>query len=182
VIAARHICLSLPAEQLLRLAAPFLPDETRTRLENIAYEPAWTVIARLAADIPADWTALEFKAHPVLGLVCRDHTKRGTADAPPVVIAHASGAWSRDHMEDDKTSVQQAILQALESVVGAPLAVSEARTHRWRYATPTQTFGADCWMDASLGLSVCGDGCGGTRLENALTTGWKLAEAIGKAE
>ncbi len=174
----KNLCLTLPAEQLLRLAGTFLPDTWRTQLEAVTYDPAWTVIAVLENDIPLQQTALEFKNHPVLGWLSRDHTKRDFRFPEPVIVAHGSGTWSRVHIEDWKDSVQAAILAAVESLGGKSLAVREAHTHRWRYALPTKTTGEPFLSDKAQGLYICGDGCGGIRLENAIATGWLLAESI----
>jgi len=121
---------------------------------------------------------MEFKNHPVLGWLSRDHTKRDFRFPEPVIVAHGSGLWSRVHIEDWKDSVQAAILTALEEVFGTRIGVREAHTHRWRYAMPLQTTGEPFLADAAQRLYICGDGCGGIRLENALGTGWLLAAGI----
>ncbi|MBC8140495.1 MAG: FAD-binding dehydrogenase, partial [Armatimonadetes bacterium] len=108
-----------------------------------------------------------------------DNTKRDFLRPEPVLVAHASGAWSRAHIEDWKDSVQAAIFAAIEDVCGEKIQLREGHTHRWRYAAPTQTTGELFLADKATGLHICGDGCGGTRMESALTTGWLLAATIG---
>jgi len=178
---ARRLCLSLPAEQLLRLAGGFLPADARARLAAVRYDPAWTLVARLSADIAFSHPAAEFKDHPVLGFLSRDHTKRADPSATPTLVVHASGVWSRDNLESEADAAGDAILDGIAGVFGDLPPVIERFTHRWRYALPTQTFGAPFFIGEDARLSVCGDGCGGIRLENALTTGWDLATALLRA-
>lgn len=175
---AKNVCLTLPAEQLLRLAGEHLPDDWRTRLEGVRYDPAWTLIAVIEEDISLQHTAVEFKNHPVLGFLARDNTKRDFLHPEPVLVAHASGRWSRAHIEDWKDSVQAAIFAAIEDACGEKIRLREGHTHRWRYAAPTATTGELFLAGKETGLHVCGDGCGGIRMESALTTGWLLAAAI----
>jgi predicted NAD/FAD-dependent oxidoreductase len=174
----KNLCLTLPAEQLLRIAEPFLPEEMRAKLKAVTYDPAWTVIASIEQDLPFEHTAVEFKNHPVLGWLARDHTKRDFRYPQPILVVHGAGKWSQVHLEDWKDSVQAAVLSSVEHVFGKKLNVLEAHTHRWRYALPTKTTGEPFLADKAQGLYICGDGCGGVRLENAIATGWLLAEAI----
>ena len=174
----KNLCLTLPADQILRLADTFLSESLRTKLGKVTYDPAWTVIAVLERDIPLPYTAVEFKNHPILGWLARDHTKRDFRYPEPLIVVHGAGKWSQVHIEDWKDSVQSAILQAVEAVCGTRITVREAHTHRWRYALPTQTMDDLFITDTEQGLFICGDGCGGIRMESALTTGWLLAAAI----
>ena len=176
--AAKHVCLTLPAEQLLRLAGDFLPADIKGRVETVRYDPAWTLVAVIDKDISLPFTAVEFKNHPVLGWLSRDNTKRDFLHPEPVLVAHASGNWSRVHIEDWKDSVQSSIFAAIEDVCGEKITLLEGHTHRWRYAAPTATAGELFLSDKAAGLHVCGDGCGGVRMENALTTGWLLAASL----
>ena len=174
----KNLCLTLPAEQLLRLAGDFLPTEWREKMEAVRYDPAWTLIAVIENDIALPHTAVEFKNHPVLGFLSRDNTKRDFLRPEPVLVAHASGIWSRVHIEDWKDSVGAAIFSAIEEVCGERIQLRESHTHRWRYALPTDTTGDLFLTDKTTGLHICGDGCGGIRMESALTTGWLLAANI----
>ena len=178
-VRGRSLVLNLPPAQALPLARPLLDPETVARLEAVTYDPAWTLLLRLHTDIPgATWPAVEFAGHPVLGWLSRDHTKRPSPDAPPVLVVHGSGAWSRDHLEDDPAAVRDALTNALQSVVG-PLEIREATTHRWRYATPTAPLSDPFFWDSERGIGVCGDWCyPGGRVEGAITSGWSLAEAL----
>lgn len=174
----RTLVLNLPPAQLLPLAGEFLAAEDRADLATVEYAPAWTLILRLAQDVEgATWPALDCEAggHPTLAWISRDHTKRGDADAPPVLVAHGSGAWSREHLEDDPAAVQEALLAAVTEITG-PLEVLDTQVHRWRYALCTKPFPDRCLFRPEIGVLGCGDWCDvGGRVEGALTSGWHLA-------
>jgi predicted NAD/FAD-dependent oxidoreductase len=179
------LILNLPPTQLLSIAGELLPGHTRKGLQDVVFDPAWTLIAALDEDITdASWPAVEFEQHPILALASRDHTKRRSAEAPPVLVAHGNGTWSREHLEEEPAAVQQALLEAVEKEVG-PLRVRSAQVHRWRYAQPTTFFPGAFFWDDELRIGGCGDWCGketpvhGSKVEAALESGWMLAaEAI----
>lgn len=173
----RTLVLNVPPAQLLPLAAHLLADLDTEAIRTVEYLPAWALGLVLEQDIEnADWPAIEFKEHPVLGWVARDHTKRAPG-APPTLMIHGAGIWSRDHLEDDKEQVQTALLNAAQEVLG-PLRYQEAILHRWRYALPTKVLSTPYVWDAGRRIATCGDWCDGPRVEGAILSGWKLAEAI----
>lgn len=169
---APRIVLNLPAAQIVPLVRDFLPT---TPLESVAFGPAWSVLLRLEQDLTVEWPALELR-HPVLAWAARDHTKR-RAGAPPTLVAHAQGAWSRERLEDDPETVTGQVLAALRDTIG-PIAVRAAQAHRWRYSQPTVTFPATHYWNPELSLGWCGDWCGGPRVEGALESGWDLARTL----
>ena len=170
MFAAGTDCLPLPAR--------LLPPETVGRLEAVTFDPAWTLIVQMERDLPgADWPAIEFADHPVLGWVSRDHTKRPGPDAPPVLVVHGSGKWSRAHLEDNASEIQTALLDALAGVFGPLPPVVQTQTHRWRYANPTHALEAPFFWDKAAHIGGGGDWATGGRVEGALTSGWELARA-----
>jgi predicted NAD/FAD-dependent oxidoreductase len=188
-LSARAVVLSLPPAQLLPLAGDALPEATRQRLATVAYDPCWALIARPDADVNAEWRALDLSGeggHPVLSFLSRDHTKRPDAATapPPVLVAHASVAWSRGHLEDAPEAVTAALLAAVREVVGADVSFREALVHRWRYALARELYPEPSFWHPDLGLGGCGDWCaaaGGGKIEGALESGWHLARGVFRA-
>ena len=171
---------NLPPFQLLALTRSLLPDALAAKVEAATHGflPAWALLATLDADIPgADWPAVEFKNHPVLAFVSRDHTKRGP-NAPPALVVHGSGAWSYAHLEDAPQDIEASLRAAATDLFG-PIAFRETQMHRWRYAQPTQPLPEKYLWDADARLGCCGDWCGGPRVEGAIESGWSLASGIG---
>lgn len=176
MFAGRRVVLNLPPAQIVPLVRDFVDTAP---LEAVRFWPAWALIIRLERDVDgATWPALEAK-HPVLYWLSRDHTKRtDPATAPPVLVAHAQGPWSEQHLEDDPETVKNALLAAAEEIAGQKLAVRDAVPFRWRYSQPVEPYPAKHFYDSHLALGWCGDWCGGPKVEGALTSGWSLAEAI----
>jgi predicted NAD/FAD-dependent oxidoreductase len=171
------LILNLPPVPLLTISRDLLPPDTADAIGQVEFLPAWVLLLRLEEDVPgADWPAIEFSGHPILGWVARDHMRRGL-DAPPVLVVHASGGWSAAHLEEDPLSVQAALLYAVEEAVG-PLSVRDVQVHRWQYALPTRVFPAPCFWDGERRIGFCGDWCDGPKIEGALESGWRLAERI----
>jgi len=50
--------------------------------------------------------------------------------------------------------------------------------HRWRYALPEEPLSERCVVDGDRKLGVCGDWCGGPRVEGAFLSGLALAESL----
>lgn len=171
------LILNLPPHQLLSLARNLLTPSMISDMEAVEFLPAWSLLALLGKEIPnAEWPAIEFQGHPVLGWLSRDNTKRG-ANATPAIVALGSGEWSREHLEDDADSVQAMILAAVTELVGE-LDVRTVQVHRWRYALPLVPMSASYLWDSRIQIGCCGDWCGGSRVEGAMESGWGLAGAV----
>ena len=56
--------------------------------------------------------------------------------------------------------------------------ITEWSCHRWGFAKPLVTFGANQYTSAWDRLSLAGDSFGGERIENAAMSGWDAAQAI----
>jgi len=56
--------------------------------------------------------------------------------------------------------------------------ITEWSCHRWGFAKPLVTFGANQYISAWDRLSLAGDSFGGERIENAAMSGWDAAQAI----
>ncbi len=178
---AAAVLLSLPAPQLAPLLDALPLGDAGMDLDRVRFEPTWTLLLELERDLDVSWPALESE-HEVVRLVSRDHTKRW-AGAPPTLVVHAAGGWSRDHLEDGRETVERAMLSALREVVG-DFVPRRAQVHRWRFATPTVFFPRACHWDPALRLGWCGDWCAedpraGAKVEGALKSGWSLAALVG---
>lgn len=175
VRAGRVLVLNMPAPQALKLAGEFLKPEVRMALEAVRYAPCWAAVLVLEHLPYLDWVGLEIE-HPVLAWAALDHTKRAVQD-PPVLVLHASAAWSQENLELSPTEALGKMIGAAQELFGDW--VGQCRTamaHRWRYALPTQTHP---WPYlAQDDLIFCGDWCVGPRIEGALESGWATAEYL----
>jgi renalase len=177
---AAALIVNLPAPQALALLQDNLEERARTALEGVKFDPCWAVIAALEVRPEPGWFGLEID-HPVLAWAALDHTKR-EADAAPVLVLHATGAWSAIHLEERPEQILPAMLEAAEAVLGAWTGARVAAiAHRWRYALPRVTHPER--VVAQDTLAMCGDWCsphgetgrGSPRIEAALESGWATA-------
>jgi predicted NAD/FAD-dependent oxidoreductase len=116
--------------------------------------------------------------------VLRNDRKPGRSAPPGVAtwVAHATAAWSSDHLEAEPAAVAQILCSELAALL--PTAPGQrwhhASVHRWRYAVPAERVSAadECWWDAALGLGVCGDVFGDGQVEAAWRSGDELADTV----
>lgn len=168
----RALILNAPAPQALALLRSSLRPGLIESLEAVRYDPCWAAIIAFKEMPSVNWFGLEID-HPVLGWAARDHTKRDPGGVP-VLVLHANGAWSRDHLELGPETVLETMLDAAGDVLGSWATHPHAAiAHRWRYAQPTALY-PKAFM-AQDHLVLCGDWCGTPRVEGALESGWASA-------
>ncbi len=168
----RSLILNAPAPQAVSLLRNSLTPAELEPLEAVRYDPCWAVVIALKEMPPVGWFGLEM-AHPVLGWAAMDHTRRESG-SPPVLVLHANGAWSRDHLELSSDAALEMITAAAVDALGGWVAQSRAAiAHRWRYAQPTVLY--PHVFVAHDNLVLCGDWCGTPRVEGALESGWASA-------
>lgn len=171
-----NLILNLPPVQLLSLAGKLIAPEAAERIERVSLEPCWAFLGQLERDLAVDWPALELTEHPVFSWIARDHTKR-PAGASPTLVAHASAAWTRAHLEASQAEVEPLLRAALKELLG-PLTLTQSQTHRWRYAKPETSFGESFFWDGTRRIAACGDWCAGGRVEGAFLSGLRLGQEV----
>lgn len=177
---ARSLVINAPAPQAMPLVSSSLPPSLLQALEAVRYDPCWAAMIALEEMPDVDWPALEID-HPVLKWAALDHTRRDPGAqfnrapaAQPVLVLHAQGAWSRDHLELEPGVALELMMRAASGVLGPWVQQSRAAiAHRWRYAQPTVLY-PETFM-AHDHLVLCGDWCGAPRVEGALESGWASA-------
>lgn len=172
------VLVTAPAPQttaLLATAGVKLPALARVR-----YAPCWALM--LAHDGPplmAEPSARAADPKAALAWVARNDSKPGRGGALSTLVAHASPAWSRAHLECDPAEIAGRLQAELAQVIGSPLPeVRYAAAHRWRFALVEEAVGEPCLWRPEAGLGVAGDGCLGGRVEAAYLSGRALAERV----
>jgi predicted NAD/FAD-dependent oxidoreductase len=132
------------------------------------------------------WQVLRPQGGP-LSWLHRDDLRPGRRAAADEAhwVAHARGAWSREHLEEPPEWVlprlRAAVDEALGGLLGEPPAWRHAVVHRWRYALP-QPAGTlarrQAWWDARRSLGACGDFLGGVGAEGAWLSARALLDAM----
>lgn len=102
-----------------------------------------------------------------------------TSKSTTSILLHADNEWSRKHLDDDIESVKAVLLEEFERLIGKDLpAPSALDLHRWKFArceTPVEDM---FLIDPIQQLAVCGDWCGGNRVEAAYLSGHQLAQEL----
>jgi renalase len=175
------VLIALPADQtaVLLSAAPALAK----RAASLKMAPCWSLMMGFqeALSLPYDAAWVE---NSRLGWICRDSSKPGRRPGEHWV-AHASAAWSIEHLEDDPERAREKLLKAFHEATGSPVQPVYAAVHRWRYAQAPTPLALDFLWDEKLRIGACGDWFaagleGAGKVENAVLSADALARAVGK--
>ncbi len=83
--------------------------------------------------------------------------------------------WSEAHKDDDKSEIQEQLINELSEILEMDLKAAEHKTiHRWLYAGVADAAGEDFLLDAESQLAACGDWCIEGRVEAAFLSGHPL--------
>ena len=165
------VLIAIPAPQ----AAALLAQAGHAFADAAAgarYAPCWTLMATY--DAPSGLADIARPSTGPLSWVAREGSRPGRMAAPDRFVAHASPAWSREHLDASRDEVATRLAAAL------PTAQPPTRVaaHRWRHAQVEQPLGQPCLWDAEASLGACGDWCLGGRVEAAWDSGRALADAL----
>jgi predicted NAD/FAD-dependent oxidoreductase len=161
--------------QLLDTGGTELPEEIRTRLEAIDYDPCIAVMAVLAGSSRIPEPGKVTDCGPAIDWIA-DNRIKGASNVPALTI-HASASFSRKHWEEDRMQVGDTLLEAARPWLGAR--VTDYQVHGWRYAKPVRVDpSASIVAISSPPLLVAGDACGGPRVEGAALSGWSAAAEL----
>ncbi|HEY7771960.1 MAG TPA: FAD-dependent oxidoreductase [Marinagarivorans sp.] len=94
-------------------------------------------------------------------------------------LLHFSPSWSQAHGQRRDLSISETGVKWLSDVFKAPLVLSHASQHFWRYAKPVCDSATDpIFLDSQQGLAVTGDWLCGGRVEGAYLSGLDVAHGI----
>jgi len=177
--AARALVLALPAPQAVELLRGVTGmGELAGTASRAAYDPCWALAAGYPDAAPPTWRGVFVGGGP-LSFLCHDSSKRHDP-AGTVLVAHATGAWTLAHWDDDPARVSGELVAATARVCGSWAAVPAwTSQRRWSYAQVREGVDAP-WLlgggHAPVGL--CGDWCEGAKVEGAWRSGDRLGHAL----
>ena len=174
-----RILSTVPAPQALELLGAL--GEPFERLGECSYEPCWTLM--LAFDTRV---ATEHDVHRAtpgdgspIGWAARNGSKPERAGEHDLWLTNATGAWSREHLEDDRVEVIEALLPAFGERLGVDLPDPvHAVAHRWRYAAVERPLGEPYLLSHDGRIGAAGDWCLAPRVEAAFESARALADAV----
>lgn len=173
------LLLALPPLQ----AAALLDDAPLLRDACVAapMRGCWAVLAAFAAPLATPSDAA-FVLDSPLSWIAHSSSKPGRSNLPDAWVLHAGHDWSDDHIEAAPEATAEQLLREFWLATGlAPCRPHYLAAHRWRYALPATPLPDRFLFDASLGVGVAGDWCGGPRVEGAFLSGIALADAARSA-
>ena len=165
--------VTVPQPQL----AALLPEMVLPPLlDQIVYDPCWTLLwVPAASPLPAT-AMMRPEGHPAIAQVLREDLKPGREGSARYVV-HANAEWSRAHLEQTPETVAEALQDAAAARLGIAPGAHFALAHRWRYAQVRQSLRRPQWRLAA-GLHYASDGCLGRTVEDALTSGSMAAQSL----
>lgn len=164
---APEVVVAVPAPQAQALLEP-TGFRHLDAIANVVLDPVWAFMFEGPDRSALGFDVLE-RPSPVIEYLEAQASKPGRAE-DRAWVAHATVAWSRAHLEDERESVEQVLGEEVARLLDHPVAPPWS-AHRWRYGLVRTPAGAPCLRDDSLGLVACGDWCLGPAVEHALASG-----------
>jgi len=165
-----------PPPQTLALLGNYSPAIAET-ISKVTMAPCWAAMVQMHKPIELPFDAAFVNDSP-LSWIARNSSKP-KRDAADCWVLHASADWSRRHLEESPDAIAGALVgQFWEATRTTPQAPQRVTAHRWRYALPEEPLSERYVVDGDRKLGVCGDWCGGPRVEGAFLSGLALAESL----
>lgn len=174
-----HVIVATPPAHAAPLVAhvPALADQ----IAGVTMKPSWTVLAAFEDKVAARFDAA-FVNGSALGWIARNTSKPKRDWKVDAWVLQATTAWSAAHVDDRPDDVGAFLMEAFEDLVRAGLPRAfYATVHRWRYATADPPLAVGAIHDAASRLTLCGDWCLGSRIEDAYLSGLAAADQITKS-
>ncbi|WP_394687943.1 NAD(P)/FAD-dependent oxidoreductase [Hoeflea sp.] len=176
-ISAARVVAAIPAPQAASLLVPL--DPAFTAIEQVVMAPCWAAMVAFENSPAAVPDILRGDPADPLALIARNSSKPGRNGE--TFVLHASPAWSRERLEDNKEVVADDLLAAMRHAVAPYTILPEpvhCVAHRWRHAQTETPLDAPFIADDTSTLLACGDWCIGGRVEAAHQSGLALARHI----
>lgn len=171
-----HVVVAVPADQAALLTAPI--PALAARIAPVVMRPCWTVMAAFEERVAARFDAA-FVTGNALGWIARNTSKPKRDWKIDAWVLQATTAWSQAHLDDEPDRVGAFLMEAFEDLVRAGLPRAfYATVHRWRYATADPPLAVGAIHDAASRVTVCGDWCLGSRVEDAYLSGLAASQLI----
>lgn len=166
-----RVILAVTADQAKPLVVQI--PELVAKLNTVVTRPCWAVMAAFEERVPARFDGAFVSGSP-LGWVARNQSKPKREWKVDAWVLHATPLWSAVHIDDDSEVVGSFLMEAFHDLIpnGLPRAF-HAVAHRWRYAMADPPLAVGAIHHA--GITLCGDWCLGTRIEDAYLSGLAAA-------
>lgn len=176
-ISAKRIVVAIPASQAHALLSPL--DPSFSKITDVEMAPCWCAMIAFNAKLDPIPDLIRGGPSDILSFISRNSSKPGRTGE--TFVLHASPEWSRTHLEDEKPSVTEEMLRAMQAMIGDAFKLPQpvhVSVHRWRYAQTQTPLGVPFIANADSSLLACGDWCIGARIEAAHQSGLAAARHI----
>lgn len=167
-----RVILALPPGDARTLTAGSRFDAV---LAAVVMKPCWTTLAAFEESVTPRFDAAFVSGSP-LGWMARNNSKPKRDRITETWVLQATREWSAAHADDRPDVAGPFLLEAFADLIRAglprPFFLS---AHRWREAVADPPLSIGALHDAALGLSICGDWCAGSRIEDAFVSGLTAA-------
>ena len=144
------------------------PPVSRTM---VSMKPCWTVMAAFEQRVAARFDAA-FVNGSALRWIARNSSKPKRNWQIDTWVIQASTNWSEAHLDDQTDDVGAFLMEAFEDLVAAGLPRAfYATVHRWKYAAADPPLAVGAIRDPGKRMTLCGDWCAGSRVEDAYLSG-----------
>ncbi len=170
-----RVIVAVTAEQARPLVA-HIPDLS-SQLSRVVTRPCWAVLAAFDERVAARFDAAFVHGSP-LGWVARNGSKPKREWKVETWVLHATAAWSTAHIDDDPEVVGSFLMEAFHDLVSSGLPHAfYATAHRWRHAVADPPLAVGAIHHAQSRVTLCGDWCLGSRVEDAFLSGCAAASS-----
>jgi len=164
-----RVIVALPAERARELGA---------NVPTVTMMPNWTVMAAFEERVAARFDAA-FVNGSALGWIARNTSKPKRNWKIDCWVLQATSAWSEAHAGDRPDDVGAFLMEAFDDLIPAGLPKAFfATVHRWRHATADPPLAVGAIHDAESRITLCGDWCKGSRIEDAYLSGLEAAQFV----
>lgn len=180
IVNAKAIILAIPAPQAIPLVKEFVTGDMGDRLQNIAYEPALSLMLgfdELQVHFP--WQELRLNNHPSFKKIILDGQKR--SPQTQTLVIQTNSTFTEKYLDvDNLETAAEILITEIQNTLNVSTPIWH-QIHRWRYAIPQQVLGVTHLNLATKSpLILCGDWCLGQGLEKVITSGLATVTYINK--
>jgi predicted NAD/FAD-dependent oxidoreductase len=171
-----HVVVAIPAPRATSLVSPV--PSLAEKVAAVTMQPSWTVMAAFEERVAARFDAA-FVNGSALGWIARNTSKPKRDWKVDTWVLQATTSWSSAHADDRADDVGSFLMEVFEDLIRAGLPRAfYATVHRWRHAAADPPLAVGAIHDAAARITVCGDWCKGSRIEDAYLSGLAAADQV----
>jgi renalase len=173
------VVLAVPSVHAVPLLGDLVPFTAR--LASVTWDACWAAFLALTRPSGIEFDAAYIHDDPILAWVARDSGKPLRQLGEGVVerwVLQARSSWSNSFVQMDAEDAARWMQRAFAARMSLPIAQKACTAVCISVAIPVKPVDEPFFWDPRQAIGVCGDWCGGARVEAAFLSGVRLAQAI----